>query len=71
MNKSSKDVLEACDPRLMRGVLDDMCAVKQIDVGSPEADLIAHQLLELWHGGVRSVDDFKSIIKSLNKQLSD
>ncbi len=63
---SSFDVLGSDDLSLLRGVLDELCLEKQLDIKDPKAEAIAHELVNWWLFGVRTPMNLKQILQPID-----
>lgn len=60
---SSFDVLGSDDLTLLRGVLDELCQEKQLDIKDPQAEAMAQELVNWWLFGVRTQVNLKQIME--------
>lgn len=60
---SSFDVLGSDDLTLLRGVLDELCQEKQLDIKDPQAEAMAQELVNWWLFGVRTPVNLKQIME--------
>jgi hypothetical protein len=65
MNFSTHTAHEALEPNdltLLRAVLDDVCREEHIDLETKSAETVAHNLINLWLSGFRTVHELKAML---------
>lgn len=62
---ASYDALEERDLKLLRAVLDELCAEKSISLQHDEAGRIAHNLVQWYLFGIRSPSELKAMLAEL------
>jgi hypothetical protein len=69
MFMTSYEALEPRDLLMLRTVLIEVIADRQIDKNDPEIAAIGQALIDLWLSGFRSAEELKAMIKPIDNHL--
>ncbi|WP_312408195.1 hypothetical protein [Rhizobium sp.] len=69
MFMTSYEALEPNDLTMLRDLLVDIMADRQIDEHHPEVAAIGQALIDLWLSGFRSADELRAMLKPLDHHL--
>jgi hypothetical protein len=59
------EALEPKDLLLLRSVLAEVCAAREIDLNDRQVEIIGQELIDLWLSGFRTPDELQAMLKPL------